>query len=381
MGTCPNCGYHRNPFSPHNTLPIAENTAMTQKHNDFIQAIPQSNFYEPSYEPSAEHFFNSAYTHYMQEPYNGYPPSQPIPGPSFQGYPPNSIDHHHQAQPYQSQAPTTTHTPPHPTNRLRLDMLLQQMVLPLLIITSLLLVLSGAGLLYFTHITHSSTRLSHHDHITDATTTDNQSNTQTAMQDPSTTSSMQDLYKSRTSGKPDIHSLLAFQTDANWDVYPTQDGGGCAFMGNALHASVHAPNYYIPCIAHATNYHNFALQIDMKLLKGDEGGIIFRASNQNKNFYSFRIRSDGSYRLIKTKDETHATTLIYDTTPGLHTQPGQDNQLTVIVQDQHIFLYINQQFVSSTSDATYTAGSIGVIALDHQHETDVAFSNLDVWSF
>ena len=187
------------------------------------------------------------------------------------------------------------------------------------------------------------------------------------------------LYTRSTRGTPTIKTALIIDNRLNWDVYPTNDGGGCAFNANALHSSVFKKDFYVPCIAHATNYQNFALDIQMRILQGDEGGVIFRANAINKNFYSFRIRTDGTYTLVLTRNDGHITPLVYDKSSSIKTGRGQSNTLSLIARGSNFYLYINHQYVGSASDDTYTKGSLGVMAIDLQHRTHIAFNNLRVW--
>ncbi len=46
----------------------------------------------------------------------------------------------------------------------------------------------------------------------------------------------------------------------------------------------------------------------------------------------------------------------------------------------NFYLYMNGQAVAHWSDGSYSAGGIGLIAGDNTHPTEVAFSDLRVWS-
>ncbi len=195
-----------------------------------------------------------------------------------------------------------------------------------------------------------------------------------------TATALQNMYSQATSGTPILASSLAFQTGSNWDVYDAVGGGGCGFAGSALHASVFQKSYYVPCFAHATNFANIALEVQMSILKGDEGGLIFRANDVTNQFYIFRVGHDGTYTLLVTRDNQHNTPILDDKSAAIKTGFGQINLLTVIAQGNNIFLYINKQFVASTTDGSYTRGEIGVFAGNGGHPTDVAFSNIRVWA-
>lgn len=276
------------------------------------------------------------------------------------------------------------------------------LIFAIILVLTLLLIVSGASLLYYAGIVHPEQLKEQaiqtvvaikaaNTHATatvqrQATTTaiaqakvSVTANAQATIQAKATVTALQDIYAQSTAGQPTLDASFFFENTFNWDIYPTQDGGGCAFNANALHSSVFQANYYAPCIAHATNVRDFALEIQMTIEKGDEGGVIFRSNNHDKNFYSFRLKRDGIYGLILSKNDGQTTPLIYDKSDFIRTGTGQTNLLTVIARNSNIYLYINKHYVGSASDSTYRSGAIGVMAVDRKNGTDIAFNNLRIW--
>jgi hypothetical protein len=203
---------------------------------------------------------------------------------------------------------------------------------------------------------------------------------QATAQAQATANTFQNIYTKATSGIPVLHSSLAFQDRYNWDIYSTTDEGSCTFTGGALHASAFAKGFYVPCFAHATNFSNFAYQVQMTIHEGDEGGIVFRADDANSRYYFLRVGGDGFYSLYISKDDKHNLAIAYATSTAIHTAPNQPNLLTVIAQGDSFSLYINKQYVGSAHDGSYSSGEIGVYAADNNNRTDVSFSNAQVWS-
>lgn len=195
-----------------------------------------------------------------------------------------------------------------------------------------------------------------------------------------TATALQNLYLQSTSGTPILSETLAAQTSSNWDVYNAVGGGGCAFSGSALRASVSQPSFYVPCFAHATNFGNFAFEAQVSIVKGDEAGLIFRANDASSQFYVFRISRDSNYALYLSKDAKNSVPIAEDSSPAIKTSQGQLNILTVIAQNSNIYMYINKQFAGSVNDGTYASGEIGVFAGDKTEATEVAFSNIRVWN-
>ena len=269
----------------------------------------------------------------------------------------------------------------------------------LLAVSALLIMFSGIGLIYYAAVAHPAqlqvqatatvqTILTANVHSTAAVnaqaTGTAQSYTQvtatTQAQTQATATALENLYIKATSAVPVLDSSLAFQTGSNWDTYNAVGGGGCAFTGGALHASVFQKSFYVPCFAHATRFSNLAFEVQMTILKGDDGGLIFRANDVTTQFYIFRVGQDGTYSLFVAKDDKHNTSIVDDQSSSIKKGVGQSNILTVIAQGSNIYLYINKQFVGSANDGTYGSGEIGIFASDTTNVTDVAFSNLRVWA-
>lgn len=268
-----------------------------------------------------------------------------------------------------------------------------------LFILTLLLMSSGVVLLFYTTIVHPSQLRARAtatiQAVVNANATVNAQTTGTAVAEghatataqaqatvaaQATTTTQQNIYNSATGGVPALDNSLAFQTDANWDTYDTQDGGGCHFTGGALHSSVFQNGYYVPCFALATSFSNFALETQVTFIKGDEGGVILRGDNQTNKFYSFSITEDGHYSFDMQTGDTHTTPLDYEKSSAINTTAGQPNTLTVVARANNFYLYINKQFITTISDSTYSSGEIGLFASDQSNATDVAFSNLRAWN-
>src|SRR5205823_12861652 len=61
-----------------------------------------------------------------------------------------------------------------------------------------------------------------------------------------------------------------------WDV-SNQTDGTCAFSGGSYHSSTPKTQFFYICTAQATDFSNFAIEVQMKVLQGDCGGMVFRA--------------------------------------------------------------------------------------------------------
>lgn len=203
---------------------------------------------------------------------------------------------------------------------------------------------------------------------------------QATAQAVATATALQNIYNTATGGTPVLNDPLSRNDIYNWDEFNNADGSGCVFTGGALHSKIPQKNFYLPCFAENSNFSNFAFQVEVKLIKGDYGGVLFRADNPNSRFYLFYIGRDGYYSLSTSQKDTRTKTVLYGFSPLIKTDLNQTNLLTVIARGSTIYLYINKQFVDSVKDSTYKSGQIGVFAGAVTNPTEVAFKNAKVWN-
>lgn len=200
------------------------------------------------------------------------------------------------------------------------------------------------------------------------------------VQAQATAQAYKNTYKQATGGTPALNDALNAQSGSQWDE-TSGTNGSCAFSSGSYHSSIPNTGYFQPCYAENTSYSNFAFQVDMTITKGDEGGIIFRADNVNDKFYLFRINVDGHYNLYLyvSNQGSQAQQLVGGST-NLMKPVGQSNEITLVAQGTSLVFYLNQQYLASTADGTYSAGKIGVFGESSTQPTDTAFSNAKVWT-
>jgi Flp pilus assembly protein TadG len=198
-----------------------------------------------------------------------------------------------------------------------------------------------------------------------------------------TTQAYQNLYAQATQGTPALNDQLNSQTGSQWDEIngSGSNSGSCSFSGGSYHSSIPTSSFFQPCYAENTNFSNFAFQVDMVIQQGDEGGIIFRADNVNDRFYLFQIDVNGRYSIYKYVDNqgSHALRLTSGTT-NLMAGAGQSIQITLVAQNSTLSIYLNQHYLTSVSDGSYSSGKIGVFGESVTQPTDAAFNNAKVWT-
>ena len=198
-----------------------------------------------------------------------------------------------------------------------------------------------------------------------------------------TATAMQELYIQASSGNPTLNNSLHSQNGNKWDVVNNSGEGSCSFKNNAYHAKALQADYLFACFATAPSFSNFAYQVQMTILQGDYGGIIFRANGVNSKYYYFRVSKDGAYDLSVSHDTNSTHDQILKTgiassiiTTGLN----QPNLVAVLANGSNFYLYVNQKFLVQVHDNTYQSGQIGVFGGDFASTSaDVAFTNVKVW--
>jgi hypothetical protein len=182
-------------------------------------------------------------------------------------------------------------------------------------------------------------------------------------------------------GSPALYDPLHDNgSDYGWQEYAYTDGSSCKFANGAY--SVNTPQgYHVPCYAQSTNFSDFAFEVDMNIINGECGGIIFRADQNTTRYYLFKACQYGDYALLKYVDNVSAgvVTLTASNSTSIKTGLGQFNQLAVFADGNNITLYINSQRIATVEDSSYTSGNIALLADGPDISTEVVFSNAKSW--
>ncbi len=161
----------------------------------------------------------------------------------------------------------------------------------------------------------------------------------------------------------------------NWDVEKNE----CQFAKDGYHVSTSLKSYSFWCTAFGTNFNNFAYEVQMTIIKGDSGGLIFRADANESKVYYFRIDQTGHFMFIVFTGHTSGSSLAEGTILAFHTGTGQPNLIAVVAQRDHLTLYVNRQSVKTVTNSTFSQGQIGVAASDSDSPVEVGFTNAKVW--
>lgn len=189
----------------------------------------------------------------------------------------------------------------------------------------------------------------------------------------------QNIYTQSTSGIPVLDDPLRDNSKGyNWQELK-DNSSSCAFTEGAYHVTESQQGSFTTCNAQSTNFFNFTLQVQMVIVKGDFGGILFRSDSTGSNAYIFGIYQDGSYFFTVVRNANGQSASKRGTSPAFKTGLNQPNLIAVVARGTNFYLYINGQFVDNMSDTSFGSGQVGVFAGDKFNPSDVAFSNLKIW--
>ncbi|HYT36466.1 MAG TPA: family 16 glycoside hydrolase, partial [Ktedonobacteraceae bacterium] len=172
-----------------------------------------------------------------------------------------------------------------------------------------------------------------------------------------------------------------------WQVFRDgTTGNSCQFVDGAYHV-VDAPKNGGACFATATNFSNFAYQIEMTFMKAgqsfDGGGIVIRSSGNT--YYYFEVFESGRYTFVSCTGNDCSHTIadgLSQVIPSFHTGLNQSNTIAIEVNGFGFDLYVNGVHVDgpvSDSNKTSNHGMIGVFGAANDATTEVVYKDAKVW--
>jgi hypothetical protein len=180
--------------------------------------------------------------------------------------------------------------------------------------------------------------------------------------------------------QPAFDDPMSGPSNAQWAMR----ANNCLFTGSSYLVSAPGTNYYTTCLALAPAYshlRNFVFQAQLAIDQGDGGGIVFQASPGA--FYAFTYCVDsnchaGNYglHLIQPHSDTR---LALAPSAAIHTAPGAINTLAVVSLNGTLYLYINQQFMTTVNAPVLAAGSIGLTAYGKFDTTVLTCQETKLW--
>ncbi len=175
-----------------------------------------------------------------------------------------------------------------------------------------------------------------------------------------------------------LDDSLSGNTSHNWFVGSNSSGtAACGFVSGGYQVSV-SSSFFL-CSAQNTNFSNFTYEVQMQIIRGDCGGIMFRANPQAVTAYYFPVCSNGQYGFFRFAGcSTCVQTLTSGSIPNF--AGSQLNRIAVVANGSRLDLYVNGQRIGGTTDNHYSSGQIGVGMSVSSAQTQVVFSNAKVWT-
>jgi hypothetical protein len=192
------------------------------------------------------------------------------------------------------------------------------------------------------------------------------------------TSDPQAIYTQVTTKLPAVNDAFTSQTSSTWAPTAT---GSCAVSGNALHVTAPQGDNVL-CASKTLSVSNFACQVQITLKQGDTTGLLFRQNPTSQKLYVIELTTQGTYLLgTGQSGTTNFEVLAEGLSSTIHGGYGQPNLLTIIALGSILYLYVNKQFIVSTSDPSSDSGLIGIASGGTLTNiaVDATFSHFQVW--
>jgi hypothetical protein len=378
MSQNPNNPYEQQPPDP-NATPGTSYGSPTPRPAPGQEPSPYYNPYTPGQTPPDQ---SPNYA-----PYNPYTPNPPTPGPGvnpnynpYDQYAPTSVGQGSTPgyDPYAPPAPPPL-PPTQPSSRGLSGRLILLIALALVIIVGGLAI----GLVSYntTQTNNANATATAHANAQTATIQNNLTATGVA-QVNATATFVTNPYPPNTGSLALFDPLKDNSKGHRWDENTFDNGNAhCSFAQGSYHIIESRPNTYNDCIAESSNFSNFAYQAEVTILKGDCGGLVFRADGANNKFYYFEVCQDGRYSLVSYSGSSGQYVISLTTNTAINTGLGQKNVIAVVANGSLIQLFVNNNLVDSTSNSAYSQGQIGLIADNYNKgSTEVEFAKVKVWT-
>lgn len=182
---------------------------------------------------------------------------------------------------------------------------------------------------------------------------------------------------------PHTGTLAFFDTLTDASTVPTNkwdQNSNCQFRGGGYHVTEAHQNTFFVCGAHATSFANFAYRVEMTIVSGDCGGVVFRSDNQNQNLYLYEVCQNGTFSLITYNGTSGQYLIDHQSNAAINKATGQTNLIAVVANGSTIDLYANNVLLGSQNDTKFSSGQIGLYADNYtSSNTDIQFNNARVW--
>jgi hypothetical protein len=189
--------------------------------------------------------------------------------------------------------------------------------------------------------------------------------------------SPQSIYDRITQTAPFLTDELHDQNHSLWSG--SSGASNCSFTNGSYHIHVAVKDNFYDCFA-SGEFNNFVFRVQMTFIAGDYAGIMFRSAASSFTSYLFTITNNGLYALSAVMGQQSGRILAYGRSSAFNPGDGKPNLLGVMAFNDTISLFVNNQFIKSVNDNTFSSGTFGLFCGNFLHnKADVAFSNAQIW--
>ena len=165
-----------------------------------------------------------------------------------------------------------------------------------------------------------------------------------------------------------------------WEQGTSADGS-CTFTAGAYQVNSTKTQAFHYCAANSGTYRNFTFEAQVQIVKGDCGGLIFRADSNTGKLYIFEVCTDGSYSLYVYRNSSGDSSLLANaSSSAIKSGPNQANVLAVTARGSLLVLYVNMQKITSVNNGAFSQGQVARAADSFNNATLVVFSNARLWT-
>ncbi len=153
----------------------------------------------------------------------------------------------------------------------------------------------------------------------------------------------------------------------------TRDQGTCTFASGTYQSDIPLVGYFHSCLALSTDFSNCAYEVQMTLVSGSAGGIVFRADRATTHLYYFTVDRNGGYLLKAYYDKVgHSSVIARGSGISFH----ETELIGVVAQGSTISLYVNRQLIQQVQDGTFMQGQVGVVV----YQGEAIFGSAKIWA-
>ncbi|HLI07811.1 MAG TPA: hypothetical protein VKV40_14670 [Ktedonobacteraceae bacterium] len=177
------------------------------------------------------------------------------------------------------------------------------------------------------------------------------------------------------------HGSLVFADSLNGTGAQTwKPAIGCTYSQGRYQVTSTMKQPLYVCLGPALN--NFAFEVQMTIIQGDCGGIVFRGDMKNNVFYNYMVCALGVFSLAKYVGNNPGVSLIQPTSnQAINGDVNQSNTLAIYAQGNSIILYANGKRLGQILDNASAKGLLGLDSVSLvSNATKVAYSNARAWS-